>query len=163
MGAGDGPTQPLASVTNRPHLKEMPDSSLTPDRIARTRWREVILVCRKCQKKLDKKTDGGFGPDGDQTLRKALKRYLKPEFRVGKGRKAEIAVLQTGCLDICPKGAVAAVNAARPEAVQILAPGVDLLTLRRRLGLPVRRPPAERDEAGGEPGDGAVDETLAKA
>jgi hypothetical protein len=58
---------------------------------------------------------------------------------------------------------VAAVNAARPEAVQILAPGVDLLTLRRRLGLPVRRPPAEGDEAGGEPGDGAVDETLAKA
>ncbi len=145
----------------------MPDSSPAPDRIARTRWREVILVCRKCQKKLDRKTDGGFGPDGDQTLKKALKRYLKPDFRVGKGRKAEVAVLQTGCLDICPKGAVAAVNAARPEAVQILAPGVDLLTLQRRLGLPSRRPPAEgddpRDSLGDDLGAGPVDESAPKA
>lgn len=137
----------------------MPETPPAPDRTARTRWREVILVCRKCQKKLDRKTDGGFGPDGDQTLRKALKRYLKPEFRVGKGRKAEIAVIETGCLDICPKGAVAAVNAARPEAVQILAPGVDLLTLQRRLGLPSRRPPAE----GVDPSDGPVDEAVPKA
>lgn len=138
-------------------------TSPAPDRTARTRWREVILVCRKCQKKLDKKTDGGFGPDGDQSLRKALKRYLKPEFRVGKGRKAEIAVIETGCLDICPKGAVAAVNAARPEAVQILAPGVDLLTLRRRLGLPVRRPPVEGGDPGDGLGDGPVDEAAPKA
>lgn len=138
----------------------MPDSSPAPDRSARTRWREVILVCRKCQKKLDKKTGGGFGPNGDQTLKKALKRYLKPDFRVGKGRKAEIAVLQTGCLDICPKGAVAAVNAARPAAVQILAPGVDLLTLQRRLGLPSRRPPVEGDDPEDDRGDGPVDESI---
>ena len=40
----------------------------------KTRWKDVVLVCRKCQKKLN----GGFGPDGDKTLKKALKKYLRP-------------------------------------------------------------------------------------
>ena len=47
---------------------------------AKTKWRDVVLVCRKCSRKLD----GGFGPDGDKTLKKALRKYLK----AGKGKEA---------------------------------------------------------------------------
>ena len=76
---------------------------------SKTKWRDVVLVCKKCQKKLD----GGFGPHGDKSLKKALKKYLKPGDR--KGRKAELAVIETACFDICPKNAVIAVNAAEPQ------------------------------------------------
>ncbi len=98
-------------------------------KISRTKWRDVVLVCKKCQKKLD----GGFGPDGDRTLKKALKKYLRP--RDGKGRKAELAVIETGCFDVCPKGAVVAVNAASPKALLIVPAGADLFEVKARLGL----------------------------
>lgn len=99
---------------------------------APTAWRDVVLICRKCQKKLD----GGFGPEGDLTLKKALKRYLKRDhIRVGKGRKAELALIPTGCFDVCPKGAVTVVNAARPDAFLVVPAGADLLEVKARLGL----------------------------
>ena len=101
-------------------------------KIAKTQWRDVILVCKKCQKRVGK----GFGPDGDLTLKKALKRYLKP----GKGRKAEIAVLSVGCFDICPRNGVVTVNAGRPGEMAIIPPGADLVEVADRLGLE-RRPP----------------------
>jgi predicted metal-binding protein len=94
---------------------------------AKTRWRDVVLVCRKCQKKLD----GGFGPDGDKTLKKALRKYLK----ASKGRKAELAVVGTDCFDVCPKNAVVAVNAANPKALLIVPAGADLFEVKARLGL----------------------------
>lgn len=96
---------------------------------AKTKWRDVVLVCKKCQKKLD----GGFGPDGDKTLKKALKKYLLPGD--GKGRKAELAVITTGCFDVCPKNAVIAVNAANPKALLIVPAGADLFEVKARLGL----------------------------
>ena len=96
-------------------------------KIAKTQWRDVVLVCKKCSKKLD----GGFGPDGDKTLKKALRKYLK----AGKGRKAELAVIETGCFDICPKDAVIAVNAAEPKQLLIVPVGADLLEVKARLRL----------------------------
>ena len=105
---------------------------------AKTEWRDVVLVCKKCTKKLK---GGGFGPDGDRTLKKALRKYLK----AGKGRKAELAVVETPCFDICPKNAVVAVNAARPKALLIVPAGADLLEVQTRLGLePRRRTPLTR-------------------
>lgn len=110
----------------------MADQAKRTVKTAPTAWRDVVLICRKCQKKLD----GGFGPDGDLTLKKALKRYLKRDhIRVGKGRKAELALIQTGCFDVCPKGAVTVVNAARPDALLVVPAGADLLEVRARLGL----------------------------
>ena len=94
---------------------------------AKTRLRDMVLVCRKCSKKLD----GGFGPDGDKTLKKALRKYLK----AGKGKKAELAVKETDCFDICPKNAVVAVNAANPKALLIIPAGADLFEVKARLGL----------------------------
>ena len=94
---------------------------------AKTNWRQVVLVCRKCSKKLD----GGFGPDGDKSLKKALRKYLK----AGKGKKAELVVKETDCFDICPKKAVVAVNAANPKALLIVPAGADLFEVKARLGL----------------------------
>lgn len=97
-------------------------------KIAKTPWRDMVLVCRKCTKKLDGK---GFGPDGDKTLKKALRKYLK----AGKGKKAELVVKETNCFDICPKNAVIAVNAANPKALLIVPAGADLFEVKARLGL----------------------------
>ena len=96
---------------------------------SKTKWRDVVLVCKKCQKKLD----GGFGPHGDKSLKKALKKYLKPGD--GKGRKAELAVIETACFDVCPKNAVVCVNAAEPKALLIVPVGADLFEVKARLRL----------------------------
>jgi predicted metal-binding protein len=97
---------------------------------AKTEWRDVVLVCRKCSKKLD----GGFGPDGDLTLKKALRKYLR--LKKGKsGRKGELVVTGTDCFDICPKGAVVAINAAQPKKLLIVPAGADLFEVKTRLGL----------------------------
>lgn len=98
-----------------------------PFKVSKTRWNEVVLVCRKCSKKLG----GGFGPDGDKTLKKALRRYL----HAGKGRKAGLAVVGADCFDVCPRNAVVAVNTRRPEELLIVPSGADLFEVKARLGL----------------------------
>ena len=95
---------------------------------ARTKWRNVVLVCRKCSKKLGGE---GFGPDGDKSLKKSLRKYLK----AGKGKKARLVIKETDCFDICPKNAVVAVNAANPKALLIVPAGADLFEVKARLGL----------------------------
>lgn len=61
---------------------------------AKPTWREdLVLVCRKCQKKSP-------GVDG-RPLAKWLRRELK---RRGQGQR--FRVVQVGCLDLCPKRAV---------------------------------------------------------
>ena len=111
-----------------------------PIKAAKTRWQDVVLVCRKCSKKLG---DEGFGPDGDKSLKKALRKYLK----AGKGRKAEVAVKHVDCFDVCPKRAVVVVNTARPKELLVIQPGTDLTEIRARLGLPDRRGRAVADLA----------------
>ena len=78
-------------------------------------WRATVLVCRKCQKKVGK----GFGQDGDRTLAKALRK----ELGGGKGRKAALGVVETGCLGVCPKGAVTVLNAGEPGRWHLVPPG----------------------------------------
>ena len=65
-------------------------------KVSKTRWNEVVLVCRKCSKKLD----GGFGPDGDKTLKKALRRYL----HAGKSRKDAIYAAFNSYTERSPSG-----------------------------------------------------------
>ena len=60
-----------------------------PFKRARSGWTEVVLVCRKCSKKLD----GGFGDNGDQRLAKVLRKRGG-----GKGRKAQLGVIEVDCL-----------------------------------------------------------------
>ncbi|MET0336684.1 MAG: (2Fe-2S) ferredoxin domain-containing protein [Caulobacter sp.] len=109
----------------------------------RADWAEVVLVCRKCSKKLD----GGFGAKGDKSLAKALRR----ELRGGKGdhRKDGAAVIEVDCLDICPKGAVVAINAADPKTWRVVPRGAAMPQVLDSLGLTDAR--AARPEAGPRP------------
>ncbi|CAN5357135.1 hypothetical protein BH10PSE12_BH10PSE12_19620 [soil metagenome] len=93
----------------------------------RSNWHSAVLVCRKCSKKLD----GGFGPDGDERLGKALRKHLK----LKKGRKAAAGIIEVDCLGICPKGAVTLVNGSATREWLLVQPGADLDALSRDLGL----------------------------
>ena len=99
-----------------------------PIKAVRTDWQEVILVCRKCSKKLGGE---GFGPDGEQSLRKALRR----ELGGGKGRKARAAVIEVGCFDVCPKDAVVVANARRPGEWLVVPRRSPVEAVVERLGL----------------------------
>ena len=91
-----------------------------------SRWRGAVLVCRKCSKKLK----GGFGPDGKQPIAKALRKALDG----GKGRKARMGIIEVGCLDICPKGAVTVIDTAHPDEWLIVKAGTPVEELAERLG-----------------------------
>ena len=93
----------------------------------RSNWQNAVLVCRKCSKKLD----GGFGPDGDERLAKALRKRLS----LKKGRKAAAGIIEVNCLGVCPKGAVTVVNGAQARDWLLVRPGADLDEVAKRLGL----------------------------
>ncbi len=86
-----------------------------------SRWAGAVLVCGKCTKKID----GGFGPKGRQSLVKALR--AEPGF--GKARKAEVGVVETRCLGVCPKRAVVLVDTRRPARWRIVEAGADVARL----------------------------------
>lgn len=79
-----------------------------------TPWREVIILCRKC----GKKRDGGFGPKQKETLKTVLRQALRDG-----GRRREVRVMETGCLGLCPKDGVTALNATRPDTIHIVTTG----------------------------------------
>lgn len=108
----------------------IPVSHEKPFKRARSDWTEVVLVCRKCSRKLD----GGFGEDGGQRLAKALRKGVKGQG--GKGRKARVAVIEVGCFDVCPKNAVVAVRASNPGDWVVVPRGASTAAVTRRLGLP---------------------------
>jgi predicted metal-binding protein len=92
------------------------------------RWRASILICAKCEKKLDKK---GFGEKGKQRLSKLLRKRAGG----GKGRKAGVGVISTGCLKVCPRYAVTVVDGARPRDWMIVQMGTPVEQVEARLGL----------------------------
>ena len=100
-------------------------------------WRDVVLVCRKCSKKLD----GGFGPQHDKTLAKVLRRALaRPDdaaSRKTRPRRREIAVLEVGCLDICPKKAVVMVKCSDLKSMILVLKGADMDEVLDRLRLQI--------------------------
>ena len=97
-----------------------------------TEWRDVVLVCRKCAKKLD----GGFGPDADDGLAKALRRALDAgEMRKVKALRREVAVVEVGCLDVCPKKAVVVVRGSDPKSMILVPKGAAMTEVIERLGL----------------------------
>lgn len=96
------------------------------DRIA-SNWQNSVLICRKCSKKLD----GGFGPEGDERLAKAIRKHLA----LKKGRKAAAGIVEVGCLGVCPKGAVTVVNGADSREWLLVRPDADLDELCDILGI----------------------------
>lgn len=108
-------------------------------------WREVVLVCRKCSKKID----GGFGPDRDEGLAKALRRgFAAGEARKRKARRRPLAVLEVGCLGVCPKRAVVVVKASEPGALVLVPQGAGFGEVVARLGLGGFADPGREDAAG---------------
>ncbi len=92
-------------------------------------WRDALLVCRKCSRKLD----GGFGPDGTDTLPRAVKHALREA-----GRRREVRILEVGCLGVCPKNAVTVMHGADPGHMLVVPEGLapDLLLSRLNNALP---------------------------
>ena len=87
----------------------------------------LVVICRQCGKKLG----GGFGKGGDVSLAKALKR----DFDFGKGKRASVRLVETGCLDVCPKGAVVVVAGDRPGETLLILGGTATSDVAARLGL----------------------------
>lgn len=87
----------------------------------RAGWSGAVLICGKCSKKLD----GGFGDKERTSLAKALRG--EPGF--GKGRKADVGVVETKCLGICPKKAVVVVDTRVPGRWRIVPAGGDVARL----------------------------------
>jgi predicted metal-binding protein len=93
-------------------------------RMAVTPWEDVVLVCRKCSRKLD----GGFGAAGDASLRAELKRELREA-----GRRRQVRVVETSCFSICPRRAVSVMQGSRPGAVLVVPQGTSAAEVLRRL------------------------------
>lgn len=103
-------------------------------------WTDVVLVCRKCAKKLK----GGFGPDGKDSLPSALKAEIarreggKP-MKKPRRKGAQVAVVEVDCLDICPKNAVVLIPAGAPERWLSVPRGADIPALVEAIA-PARKP-----------------------
>ena len=97
-------------------------SKLKPTSVTRipTPFQDVVLVCRKCSKKLD----GGFGPDGDESLGRAMKQMLRET-----GRRRSVRVIETKCLSLCPRGAVTMLRGSRPGEMLAVPQGTNLAAL----------------------------------
>ncbi len=89
-----------------------------------TGWQTVILVCRKCSKKLD----GGFGPDRDRSITTELKQALRTS-----GRRSTTRLIETKCLGVCPKGAVTVLPATTPGSMLTIPAGTPAETILFRL------------------------------
>ena len=95
---------------------------------------ELIAICGKCSRKLD----GGFGEDGDISLSKALRGVL----RSSKGKRAKIRIVETKCLDICPKHAVVVANGRAPGELLIVRQHTPVSAVVESLGLTPQVQPA---------------------
>ncbi|WP_237476981.1 (2Fe-2S) ferredoxin domain-containing protein [Lichenibacterium dinghuense] len=101
-------------------------------------WRDVVLVCRKCSKKLD----GGFGPDGEDAFAKALRRSIDGAGkRKVKARRRAVGVVEVGCLGLCPKRAVVVVKGSAPGSMLLVPEGAGMDEVVDRLGLGAARGP----------------------
>jgi len=95
----------------------------------RSDWAGVLLACAKCSRKMG----GGFGPDGRQSLAKALRRASGG----GTKRRAPLGVVEVKCLGVCPKRAAVLVDAAQPGRWHLVPPGRDAGELLGELGYAV--------------------------
>ena len=94
-------------------MHDVPPGEPGDVRTVRTNWDDVVVVCRKCQKRMG----GGFGPDGNWTLRKAIRKRSNT-----KDNECSIGVIQAGCFGVCPKQGVTVMRASRPSELLVVTP-----------------------------------------
>jgi predicted metal-binding protein len=93
-------------------------------RTALTPWEYVVFVCRKCSRKLD----GGFGKDGESSLRAELKAALREA-----GLRRQVRVVESSCFSVCPKRAVSVMRGSRPGEILVVPEGTDAEDVLRRI------------------------------
>jgi hypothetical protein len=84
------------------------------------RWDHALLICGKCARRA-----------GRPGLAKKLRKFAG----LGKGRKADVGVLEMGCQDICPKRAVLVIDTRRPDQWLMIPANQSLSTIARGCGL----------------------------
>ena len=94
----------------------------------RSNWRESVLICRKCSKKLR----GGFGKKGKRTL----SGLLKDVYGDAKGRRAEIGIVEVPCFKLCPKRAVSVAKGTKPGMLYEVPEGMEVEDVLEALDLP---------------------------
>lgn len=107
---------------------------LKPIRAVPQQAQAMIAICEKCGKKLG----GGFGPGEKQSLGKALRKAL----HLPKPKRANIRLVETKCLKLCPKGAVAVISSHDPATILVVPKGTPILDVATRLGLAMPLLPA---------------------
>ncbi|WP_428377337.1 hypothetical protein [Lichenicoccus sp.] len=94
-----------------------------------TPWLDVLVVCRKCSRKLK----GGFGDKGRDDLRRALRDGLR-----AIGRRRQTRIIETGCFGICPKGGVVALRGSEPQRILIVPEGQSTKAMLAAFGFTVQ-------------------------
>ena|ERR1700712_3397505 len=89
-------------------------------------WQDLVILCRKCSGKLK----GGFGEDGHDDLRDALRDGLR-----AVGRRRDFRIIETGCLGICPKGGVVVMRGSTSGCVLIVPQGQEAGKVLKSLGV----------------------------
>jgi hypothetical protein len=103
---------PIINPSGRGYMETMPAQITSRP----TPWRTVVVVCRKCGKKLG----GGFGRKGKESLLDVLRQVLRDA-----GRRRDVRICETSCLGLCPKHGVTAFNATIPGIIHVLPAGMD--------------------------------------
>ncbi len=117
----------LAAASRPPHVPGMSKRSAGGIAVVPTPWQDILLLCKKCGRKLD----GGFGADGEDSLRGALREALRE-----RGQRRTVRVLEVGCFGVCPKGAVVVGRGGRPGELLVVPGGTEADALLDRM-LPV--------------------------
>lgn len=94
----------------------------------RSKWRESVLICRKCSKKLR----GGFGKKGKRSLRG----LLQDVYGDAKGRRAELGIVEVPCFKLCPKRAVSVALGSKPGVLFEIGEGAAVEDVIEALDLP---------------------------
>lgn len=92
-----------------------------------TRSQTLVAICRKCGRKIG----GGFGDDGTASLAKALKKHLD----LPKWKRSPVRIVETGCMKLCPRGAVAMVTSGEVSLVYVVPENTPVAAVATRLGL----------------------------
>lgn len=87
----------------------MPDNP-SSIRVLRPGWKQIAMVCKSCERR-------GKAPKkfGAKQVGKALSRALR------NARQPRTRIVQTGCLGLCPKKAIAVAAAAPGAALHVIA------------------------------------------
>ncbi len=87
----------------------------------------LVAVCKKCGKKLG----GGFGEKGRTPLAKALRKDL----RLPKWKRSPVRIVETACMKLCPRGAVAVATSGDVGRVYVVPEGTAVAEVAAHLGL----------------------------